>query len=782
MPTLVSLLVAAGLLLASVTAQGQASPPPSEREQELLSQIDALIAEGIAAGDLTGCVLLVGSRDKILYEQAYGHRILEPEPVSMTVETVFDMASITKPVATATSVMLLVERGLVRLGDRAAKYIPEFGANGKKVITIEQLLTHQAGLIPDNALQDYLDGPEKSWERIYQLEPTWEPGTVFKYTDVGFLMLGKLVEEVTGRSLAEFTQNEIFAPLKMTDTGYTPGPELRDRAAPTEPRDGQMLQGVVHDPRAALLEGVAGHAGLFSTARDLAKYAQMMLGEGSRDGVRVLGTQTVREMIRPRDVAGNQRALGWDVKSSYSRNRGAFYSTRAFGHGGFTGTVLWIDPELDFFLIFLSSRLYPDGEGSVNDLAGRIGTVATAIWANDAPAEFPRPVTEAAAGGSPRPGLQAEHVLAGVDVLAANDFQPLAGSRIGLITNHTGRTRDGTATADLLHRAENVELGALFSPEHGIAGLLDQPTIDDDANDAGVPIYSLYGQTRKPTREQLAGLDTLVFDIQDIGTRFYTYISTMGLAMEAAAEQGIRFVVLDRPNPITGTVVTGPMLDEGRESFVGFHALPIRHGMTIGELARMFKRERNLDLDLVVIPVENWNRGMWWDETGLTWVNPSPNMRCLTQALLYPGIGILETTNLSVGRGTDTPFEIVGAPWIKQNELADRMNALNLPGVTFIPVRFTPDSSKYAEEECGGINIMITDREAIEPVRTGIELARCLQQLYDAQWDTTGLMRLLGNKATAVAILEEADSARLQALIDADVDDFQTRRRTVLMY
>ncbi|MDH5619044.1 MAG: DUF1343 domain-containing protein, partial [Gammaproteobacteria bacterium] len=318
----------------------------------------------------------------------------------------------------------------------------------------------------------------------------------------------------------------------------------------------------------------------------------------------------------------------------------------------------------------------------------------------------------------------AGQVLNGVDVLERDGFRQLAGQRVGLITNHTGRTRDGRSTIQLLHNAPGVDLVRIFSPEHGIAGKLDIPVVADSSEAAtGIPIISLYGESRRPSAAALAGVDTLVFDIQDIGTRFYTYISTMGNAMAAAAEHDVRFVVLDRPNPINGNSVAGPVLDDGLQSFVGFHTLPIRHGMTTGELAMMFRAELGLDLDLEIVPVEGWHRHEYFDDTGLPWVNPSPNMRSLRAAILYPGIGLLETTNISVGRGTATPFELIGAPWLDAEALAIALHELALPGIAFTPVRFTPDASTFADEACQGVRFTIIDREALEPVRTGLGIA-----------------------------------------------------------
>ena len=374
-------------------------------------------------------------------------------------------------------------------------------------------------------------------------------------------------------------------------------------------------------------------------------------------------------------------------------------------------------------------------------------------------------------------------VLAGIDVLERDRFERLAGSRVGLITNHTGTNLRGVSTVELLNAAENVNLVALFSPEHGFAGKLDQSTIGDSRDaSTGVTIFSLYGEHRVPTAEMLQPIDTLVFDIQDIGTRFYTYISTMGGAMRAAAEHGVRVVVLDRPNPIDGITVQGPVLDAGSESFVGYHRIAVRHGMTVGELAHMFKAEMQLDLDLEIVLVEGWDRGKMFDHTGRVWINPSPNMRSLTQALLYPGMGLLETTNLSVGRGTDTPFEVIGAPWIEAIDFARDLNDRGLPGVRFVPLQFTPDASKFAEQSCGGVNVIITDRSTFHPIRTGLSIAVALRHHYPEQWETRSLNRLLASAKTRDGILAEKRVEELREAYQQELDDFQSRRKRYLIY
>jgi uncharacterized protein YbbC (DUF1343 family) len=335
----------------------------------------------------------------------------------------------------------------------------------------------------------------------------------------------------------------------------------------------------------------------------------------------------------------------------------------------------------------------------------------------------------------------------------------------------------------LLHQADAVHLKALFSPEHGFEGRLDIAKIADAEDEGtGLKIVSLYGENRTPTAESLAGLDTLVFDIQDIGARFYTYVSTMGNALRAAAEHKLRFVVLDRPNPINGVDVEGPVLDDGSQSFVGWHTVPVRHGMTVGELATLFNAELGLGLDLQVVKVEGWDRGDYYDRTGLTWINPSPNMRSLTAAVLYPGVGLLETTNLSVGRGTDRPFEVLGAPWMDGVRVARALNEANLPGVRFVPARFTPEGSKFANEECGGVNILVTDRARLRPVHMGLKIAEVLRRLQRDEWDTKAFNRLLSDQQTHDAIVGGRTADEAEAQWQTELARFRERREMFLLY
>jgi uncharacterized protein YbbC (DUF1343 family) len=368
----------------------------------------------------------------------------------------------------------------------------------------------------------------------------------------------------------------------------------------------------------------------------------------------------------------------------------------------------------------------------------------------------------------------------GIDVLKREGFAPLRGLRIGLITNHTGTDRQRNPTIDLLHQAPGVKLVALFSPEHGLRGTLDEKVADGVDSRTGLPVYSLYGTRQRPAPEQLKNLDALVFDIQDIGCRFYTYISTLGLCLEAAANAGLKFIVLDRVNPIGGVLIEGPVY-RGEPQFVAFHALPIRHGLTVGELARLFKQERGWSVDLTVIPVEGWRREDWYDTTGLPWINPSPNMRSLTQAALYPGVGLLEFA-VSVGRGTDTPFEVVGAPYINDVELAEALNQAGLPGIRFIPVQFTPTASVFKGQRCGGVNLLITDRQRLRPVEVGMLLIQTLYRLYPKDFAIEKVHTLLLDREVLEAIRAGRPLAEIRQSWQPALEEFARRRQGVLLY
>jgi len=375
-------------------------------------------------------------------------------------------------------------------------------------------------------------------------------------------------------------------------------------------------------------------------------------------------------------------------------------------------------------------------------------------------------------------------VKTGLDVLIDRDFAPIAGKRVGVITNHTGLTSDGRHIVDVLSRSSKVKLVAIFTPEHGLAGTQDDPNVASGTHEAtGTPIYSLYNRgSYRPTPQMLQKVDVLIYDIQDIGARFYTYITTLGYALEEAARAGKSFLVLDRPNPINGIAVEGPLLDPRYVSFVGYMRMPIRHGMTVGELARMYNGEKALHADLQVIEMQGWSRNMWLDATGLEWVNPSPNIRNLTQAILYPGSCLLESDQVSVGRGTDTPFQIIGAPWFKGREVAEYLNGLAIPGVRFLARRFRPTASVFKDEDCEGLDIQLIDRDALDSVRLGLELLYATMKFHPGKFNLDGVMRLLGNEDAAGRLKRgEAGSAVVKSYAP-DLDQFRKTREKYLIY
>ncbi|MEK6279038.1 MAG: exo-beta-N-acetylmuramidase NamZ domain-containing protein [Acidobacteriota bacterium] len=810
--------------LFAISSLGQlrvVKPAAVSVSQMRLAQIDSVVAEALGKRQLPGAVVLVARNGGVVWRKAYGNRAVEPSREPMTTDTIFDVASLTKVVATATSIMMLVERGKVRLNDPLSNYIPELKGEGRDRITIELLLTHRSGYAPDFDLRERWTGYDEAIKRLISEPLRHPPGARFVYSDIGYIALGEVVRRVSGMPLDEFARQNVFTPLGMRDTGFRPRPGLRARVAPTEKRRGQMsylgdspqnaeaeagdldkwLRGEVHDPTSYRMEGVAGHAGLFSTVDDLAIYAQMILNGGVYRGVRILGPMSLAEMARPRMVTetGGTRGVGWDLNTSFSMNRGDTFPLGSFGHTGFTGTSLWIDPATKMFVVFLSNRVHPDGKGDVGALRGRVASIAggavTDIGAgalarlqlaeyykllNSDLARFTFSREQALAASI---NINAnEKVLNGIDVLERDGFKQLNGMRVGLITNHTGRNRAGRATIDVLHKSPNVRLVALFSPEHGIRGLADEKISDSKDDQTGLPVYSLYGETRRPKAEQLKELDALVFDIQDIGARFYTYISTLGYVMEEAAKVKVPVFVLDRPNPIGGLEVEGPVGDADKPSFTAYHTIPVRHGMTIGEMGQLFNEQRKIGCDLRIIKMDGWRRAMWLDETNLTWVNPSPNMRSLTEATLYPGVGLLETTNVSVGRGTDTPFEVVGAPWIDGQRLAAHLNNQRIPGVRFVPLRFTPKASVFKDEECGGVNIIVTDRARFRPVTSGLEIAVALRQLYPSDWKIDSYLRLLVNSDTLERLKRGESAPDIARSWNAKLDQFRSARAKALLY
>ena len=758
---LVGLLCQAVLSCAASVTPASAAPPSSRMSPaEGAAAIGAIVREEIAAGHLPGAVVVVGVDDKVVLRQAYGERAVLPGRSPATVDTIYDAASLTKVMATAVAIQQLAERGKIDLDKPAATYWPAFAANGKAGITVRQLLTHYAGL-PAGIPTRSWSGTEGALDTIVALKPLAPAGTRFIYSDVDFIVLGELVRRVSGQPLEVYAAANIFQPLGMRDTGFRPSAALKDRIAPADVEGGELRWGEVQDPIAFRMGGVAGHAGVFTTADDLALFARMMASGGAKGDPGVLKPQSIAAMTRPQSPPGGPavRGLGWDIDSPYSGFLAPSFSPRSFGHTGYTGTALWIDPDTRSFLIVLSNRLHPDGKGDILPMLRRIAAVAGAM-----------------AGGT------RQQVLSGIDVLEGEGFRQLEGRRIGLITNGSARDAKGRRTADVLHAAAGPKLVALFSPEHGFDAVREGRIASGRDATTGLPIYSLYGETRRPTAAMLTGLDGLVFDMQDVGTRYYTYATTMAYAMEAAAEHKLDFFVLDRPNPITASTVQGPVLDADLVSFITYLPLPVRHGMTIGELARLFNEEKKLGTRLHVIRMRHYDRASWFDQTGFAWVAPSPNLRRLEQVVLYPGVAMVEAANVSVGRGTDSPFELLGAPWIDGKALAQYLDGRAIAGVRFESVTFTPREWAFAGQACQGVRLLLTDRGRLDSALLGIELLAALQRLQGDRFAIERTLGMIGSRESLAAIKALGDPREIAQTWQPALDGFRARRATSLLY
>jgi uncharacterized protein YbbC (DUF1343 family)/CubicO group peptidase (beta-lactamase class C family) len=770
-------------------------------QQGDFSRIDELVGNAVDQHQIPGAVVIIGHNGRVVFRKAYGERSLEPTQEAMTMDTIFDMASLTKPLMTAAAVMQLCEQGKLSFNDPVAKYLQEFAANGKQDITIRQLLTHYSGLPPDLSLEQPWEGKAEAFKQAFAVQPATPAGVRFVYSDINFIVLGALVEKLSGIPEDEYAQQKIITPLGLRDTRYLPPTEWSDRIAPTQYEHGVMLRGVVHDPTARRMGGVAGHAGLFSTADDVAVYAQNLLdrlaGKPSRFP---LSRALLQKMVTPEQPATGTalRGFGWDIDSPYSSNRGEIFPVGSFGHTGFTGTSLWIDPASDTYVIVLTNSVHPNGHGSTIALRTKIAdaaTIALGIVPDDG--KLSARLTgynESLSGMRHWPARNAE-VKTGIDVLEESGFAALhtiskkhdGPLRIGLLTNQTGIDSAGSRTIDVLAHAEGIELKLLFSPEHGLRGAQDTENIDNATDpQTGLPVISLYGATdaqRRPSLDTLRSLDAVVIDLQDAGVRFYTYETVMGYFLEAAGKTGTEIVVLDRPNPVNGAFVQGPLSDDGAESYVHYMPLPVRHGMTMGELARYFNRERNLHARLTVVAMQGWQRGDWYDSTGLTWVNPSPNLRDLEEATLYPALGFVETTNISVGRGTDTPFELFGAPWIDGRKLAQYLNNRFLPGVRFIPVDFTPERPyPYAGQLNHGVRVLVTDRNVLDSPELGIEIASALHKLYPQEYQLEHIATLLANGHILEQLTSGVAPAQIADEWRSSLEAFEAKRKLALLY
>ncbi len=851
--------------------QAQANPTSQDRDMGHpgpaqgvtgFSAVSTLVNDAIAAKRLPGAVVVVGHNGKVVFEQAYGNRKLAGEPgingetvaEPMTEDTVFDMASLTKCLATATAIMQLYELHKFDFDDPVAKYLPDFAANGKEHVTIRELLTHYSGLPPDVDLKDPwgLAAPDKveGYKRAFASPLASAPGTHFEYSDINFITLGALVEKLSGQTLDEYALEHIFTPLGMTHTRFLPldkgcgpivfpGAALGARstyacrpgqwsraqwipnAAPTahdneltvavNPDFDHLLRGVVHDPTTRRMGGVAGQAGVFSTAADISLYAQALLDRLiSNTGAFPLKQSSLKLMTQPEQPATAEsgatvftpggkvtkgiaiRGFGWDINTAYSRPRGEVFPIGGFGHTGFTGTSLWMDPSSDSYVVLLANAIHPRGGAPISGLRGQVATeAAKALGLSNEASDDSSHVSESRHGAP-----TSVAVRTGIDVLEATNFAALkqaskAGQlRVGLLTNQTGVDSQGRRTIGILKSAPGIELTTLFSPEHGIAGAKDSMDIHNSTDTAtGVPIVSLYGpkdSDRRPKVEDLAKLDAVVIDMQEAGVRFYTYESVMGYFLEAAGKAGTQVFILDRPNPIGGELVQGPISGADKNSYTNYRVEPIRQGMTLGELAQLDNGEDHLNAKLTVIPMQNWQRSEYFDATGLKWINPSPNLRSVAAAKLYPGIGLLDYANVSVGRGTDTPFEHIGAAYIDGPQLAAYLTSRHIPGVTFTATRFkvADDVNHYPfhSEEIQGVAMTATDSDLLDAPELGIEVIAALRKFYPGQFQLKGVAKLIANTATMDALEKGTDPREIAAAWQPGLAAFTSIRANYLIY
>ncbi|AVR06462.1 serine hydrolase [Burkholderia thailandensis] len=769
-------------ILASAGAHAGAGRPlaPPSAAVAIGAAIDAEIADG----HIAGAVVVTGDAGGVRERVARGARVTGPAAEPMTADTVFDLASLTKAVATATAVMQLAERGRLALDAPAARYWPAFAARGKAGVTIRQLLAHTSGLPPGVSSARALRGRAAVLADVARMPPVAPPGTRVIYSDVNYVALGVIVERVTGRPLDAWCAKHVFTPLHMANATFRPRAATLSRIAPTVVRDGRLLRGRVHDPIAAAMGGVAGNAGLFASAGDLARFAQMLLNDGRLGASRVLSRASVAALETPAtlDAKGDARTAGWDLQPPLVANRYRLPPAGLLQHLGYTGTGLWIDLVTHRFVIVLTSRLYPDERGDAAPLREQVlGLVASRSPPVSADQIAERAPTMAAAiARAARAPESAGPVLAGIDALESSGFAAVAGKRIALVTNRSGVDRLGRRTIDLLAHAPGARLVAIFAPEHGLGTDVDAPFGDAIDADTNVVVHSLYGSRRRIAPEALSNVDVLVFDIQDAGVRFFTYLATLGYVLEAAAAAHVPVVVLDRPNPLGGDVVGGPVSDADIGSFTNYYPLPLAPGMTIGELAKLFDDRLRIGADLVVVPMENYRRWMRYGDTGLGGLPPSPNLRDAAALSLYPDIGLVEGADVSVGRGTATPFGVLGAPWIDGRALADDLRAMHL-SATFTPARFVPTEGPYRGALCEGVRIERLPGP-VRPGRIGLAVALALHRRYPDRFRIDAIRASVGSRAVADMLADGRPLDEIEQVVDTQNAAFSRERAAYLLY
>lgn len=733
--------------------------------------VDRILDTYLQRQAFPGGVVAIGNQDRVLHLEAFGHLTYDDGAPAVTVDTLYDLASLTKVIATTTMAMLLYDEGKLDLDRPVREYLPEFRGEGKARLTVRDLLTHSAGVEVGGPLYRELQGKPAYLDRIAAMDLDYEPHSQSKYSDFGMILLGEILERAAGRPFEDFVNERVLAPLGMTDTRFRPGPELLPRIAPTEQDSwrGRLVRGEVHDENAFAMGGVAPHAGLFGTAADLARFARMLLNGGVHEGKRLISQATVDLFTRNAGVPDSSRALGWDTQGALGSSGGTLFSLRSYGHTGFTGTSLWIDPERELFLILLTNRVHPTRANNlIREVRRAVADEVIRTWA---PQSLPAPVR------------------VGLDRVVAGEAPALAGKRLGLVAHAASVAVDGRDAMEVLRESE-LDLVRLFSPEHGLTGAAGAGVAVADAADpaTGLPVVSLYGERRRPSASDLAGLDALVFDLQDAGVRFYTYASTLFDTLDAAADAGIEFIVLDRPNPLGGERIDGPLSaprDQVPESPVNRAPGPLIHGLTLGEMARWHNARRERPARLTVVPMAGWRRTMTWRETGRAWVPPSPNLRSPEAATAYPGTALLEATNVTEGRGTDSPFLLFGAPWLAARDLG-----IDQIGFRLTPARFTPRASaaapepKYRDVECEGFRIEVTDPGLALPYRLGLDLLAALAAQPGFEWKRQGeaLTWLVGTPTVYEQFRLGKSAEEIAAADSVDHAAWRNERRPLLLY
>jgi uncharacterized protein YbbC (DUF1343 family) len=724
-----------------------------EGAQEALT---AALSRAVKESEAPGAVGCVGEGDRLIFLEAAGNRELTPDVLPAEKDTIYDLASLTKMIATTTSVMILHEEGRIDFDAPITEYLP-IPAFGK--FTVRHCLTHTAGLTAGRPFYKDCSSLNEILQVASEIDLEAPPGARRKYSDIGFMILGKVVELVGRDSLDAFARKHIFEPLEMKSTTFKPPKEWAKRCAATEKCAWRkrVIIGEVHDENAFAAGGVSGHAGLFSTAEDLSRFCRALLGG------KLFSNKTLDEMTRRGQVPFYPwQGLGWKLDPWACGSEGFLPSRAAIGHTGWTGTNIWIDRDSGVFSILLSNTCHPT-RGSRDTAALR------------------RIFSEAVAERF-YPGRSNVHT--GIDRLLWDGFDPVRGKRIALLTNQSATDELGRSVVDVFAMAADVKIAAIYSPEHGFDVKAEAgATVKNQKGD--VPIISLYGEKKRPTHEELKGVEMFVADLPDVGARYYTYMSTIFDCIEACTEANVPLMVLDRPNPVGGSILEGAIAKQ-TGSPVCRAALPARHGMTMGELAKFFAQTLPNDKTASVqtYDVDGWLRPLRHDQCSLPWSPPSPNIPTSETALLYVGMCLFEGTNLNEGRGTETPFYILGAPWLDAEDIVAAIAPEDRPGCVLEAARYTPKSiqgkatsPQYMNEECKGIRVTVENPEQVRAFRMAVAILAAIWKRHPKKLELKkGFDVLAGGSDLREAIIAGRAAGEIVAGYESELTAFDAQR------